>query len=512
MAYAEVAGLPAVVGLWAAVASMLVYAVLGSSPQLSVGPESTTALMTATALGGLAAGQPERYAALAAALAGLVGLICLVAWVARLGFLADLLSRPVLVGYMGGVAVLMMVSQLGKLTGLTVDGDTTVGRDRLRSRPSGRRCTCPPSSLGASRPRRSCWWQVGVFPRAPVPLVGMLLAARPWRSSTCSARGITVVGVRAARPAVVPACRTYRRSDLRVLRAGRSGHRDGRLHRQRPDRAGLRGRGTAPGSTPTRSCSRSVPPTLPLAAAQGFPVSSSGSRTAIGDALGAGPSSIRWSPLGHRRRSPCFPRPGAGRLSRRSPWRGGGLRRGPARRRRRSSAGSPRFRRTEFALALGTTAAVLVLGVLHGVLVAVALSVLDLLHRVARPHDGILGFVPGVAGMHDSTTTRGASPSPGWWSTATTRRCSSPTPRTSATRALAAVDRAAEHRRAGSCSTPRRTSSIDITAVDTLEDAATGGRSDRASSSPWPGSSRTCGTTSSAAGFVDSSGGGHGSS
>ena len=111
MAYAEVAGLPAVVGLWASVTALLVYAVLGSSPQLSVGPESTTALMTATALGGIAAGQADRYAALAAALAGLVGLFCLVAWAARLGFLADLLSRPVLVGYMSGVAVLMIISQ-----------------------------------------------------------------------------------------------------------------------------------------------------------------------------------------------------------------------------------------------------------------------------------------------------------------------------------------------------------------------------------------------------------------
>jgi SulP family sulfate permease len=60
-----------------------------------------------------------------------------------------------------------------------------------------------------------------------------------------------------------------------------------------------------------------------------------------------------------------------------------------------------RFRRTEQALAVGTSLAVLLLGALQGVLVAVALSVLDMLHRVTRPHDGILGYVPGVAGMHD---------------------------------------------------------------------------------------------------------------
>ena len=82
MAYATVAGLPPVVGLWAALAPLAVYAVLGSSRQLSVGPESTTALMTATALAPLAVGDPGRYAALAAAAALLVGVIC---FVARLG-------------------------------------------------------------------------------------------------------------------------------------------------------------------------------------------------------------------------------------------------------------------------------------------------------------------------------------------------------------------------------------------------------------------------------------------
>jgi SulP family sulfate permease len=59
------------------------------------------------------------------------------------------------------------------------------------------------------------------------------------------------------------------------------------------------------------------------------------------------------------------------------------------------------FRRSELVLALATTLAVLLLGVLYGILAAIALSILDLLRRVARPHDGILGFVPGLAGMHD---------------------------------------------------------------------------------------------------------------
>jgi len=130
MAYAEVAGLPPVVGLWAISAALLVYAFLGSSRQLSVGPESTTALMTAVIVAPLAAGDPARYAALAAALALVVGGLCLVAWLARLGFLADLLSKPVLVGYLAGIAVLMIVSQLEKVTGVPVSGDEVVPQVR----------------------------------------------------------------------------------------------------------------------------------------------------------------------------------------------------------------------------------------------------------------------------------------------------------------------------------------------------------------------------------------------
>lgn len=91
MAYAAVAGLPPVAGLWAALPALVVYALLGSSPSLSMGPEATTALMTAIAIGPLAAGNPARYAGLAATLALLVGVMGAAAWVLRLGFVADLL-------------------------------------------------------------------------------------------------------------------------------------------------------------------------------------------------------------------------------------------------------------------------------------------------------------------------------------------------------------------------------------------------------------------------------------
>src|SRR6266545_5098138 len=127
MAYGALAGLPPVTGLWAILAPLALYALVGSSRQLSVGPESTTALMTAVVVAPLAGGQPARYAALAAALAVVVGLMCLLAFATRLGFVADLMSKPILVGYLAGVAMIMVVGQLGKLTGVPLTGDTFAG-------------------------------------------------------------------------------------------------------------------------------------------------------------------------------------------------------------------------------------------------------------------------------------------------------------------------------------------------------------------------------------------------
>jgi len=122
MAYAEVAGLPPVTGLWAVLPASVIYAFLGSSRLLSSGPEATTALMTAVAIGPLAAGHPARYAELATLLALLVGVMSAAAWLLRLGFVADLLSRPILVGYMAGVALLMIADQLERVTGVPVTG------------------------------------------------------------------------------------------------------------------------------------------------------------------------------------------------------------------------------------------------------------------------------------------------------------------------------------------------------------------------------------------------------
>ena len=129
LAYASLAGLEPVTGLWAALGALLVYSLLGSSSVVSIGPESASALLVGSSVATIGAGAgADQRAHIAAALALAVAAVALLAWAARLGFLADLLSRPVLVGYMAGVAVAMVVSQLPNLTGVTLSQDDTLPR------------------------------------------------------------------------------------------------------------------------------------------------------------------------------------------------------------------------------------------------------------------------------------------------------------------------------------------------------------------------------------------------
>ena len=125
MAFASIVGLPAVVGLWAVLGPMAIYFVLGTSRKMSIGPESTTVLMTAAGISALvgAAGGPEHMAEVAALLAIAVGAVCLIGYVGRLGFLTRLLSRPVLVGYLLGIALLMFISQLSEVTKVETSGE-----------------------------------------------------------------------------------------------------------------------------------------------------------------------------------------------------------------------------------------------------------------------------------------------------------------------------------------------------------------------------------------------------
>ncbi|GAA0423960.1 sodium-independent anion transporter [Acrocarpospora corrugata] len=394
MAYATVAGLPPVAGLWAILVPLALYPLLGSSRQLSIGPESSTALMTAVTIGPLAAGDPARYPALAAALAILVGLFALACWVLRLGFVANLLSRPILVGYLTGLGLTMIVGQLERTTGVPVSGNEFF--DEL-------------ASFARGLPRIH-WWTVlfavavlvflfllkRLFPALPAPLLAVLLATASVAVFGLERYGIEVVGsIPSGLPTpslpfgvglgelLLPA--------LGVLLVGYSDNV-------------LTGRSFAARHRQEINANQEL---LALGAAnvgagifQGFPVSSSGSRTALGDAAGARTQVYSYvalvlvivvllaaGPL-----LALFPVAALGALVIYAATQLIDV----AQFRRLLA-----FRRSELLLALAACASVLVFDILYGVLLAVALSVAEMLARVARPHDAILGVVPGLAGMHD---------------------------------------------------------------------------------------------------------------
>src|SRR3982750_1019248 len=125
MAYAERAGLPPINGLYTTILCLLAYAVFGPSRILVLGPDSSLGPMIAATITPLlvAGGDPQRAVALASMLAPIVALIMIIAGLTGLGFIATLLSKPTMIGYMNGLAVTIMVGQLPKLFGFSIDAN-----------------------------------------------------------------------------------------------------------------------------------------------------------------------------------------------------------------------------------------------------------------------------------------------------------------------------------------------------------------------------------------------------
>jgi high affinity sulfate transporter 1 len=409
MAYGELAGLAPVNGLWAMVPSIVVYAWLGGSSQLSVGPETTTALMTAALVGPMAAGHGAPQVALASLLALLVGLVCLLAALLKLAFLADLLSQPILVGYMAGVAVLMMAGQLHTLTGMGARADSLGAALAELLKRHGTVHGPSLALAGASLVLMLLLqrWR----PRWPGPLLVVLLATAASALLHLDRQGVATVGTIAAglpMPSLPTGLSQARWQPLLLGALGIAlvGYSDnmltarsfGQRHGQRID--------ASRELVALGACN------VATAFLQGFPVSSSNTRTALADAMGA--RTQRYSLvalavvlavlLWLRPLLGLFPRPVLGALVVFAALKLIDL---AAFRRLR------RFKRSEFHLALVTLVGVLFSDILFGVVVAVGLSVLDLFARVARPHDAVMGEVKGVAGFHDVKDWPGGSTVPG---------------------------------------------------------------------------------------------------
>ena len=409
LAYGELAGVPPVQGLWAILPPLLLYALIGSSPQLSVGPESTTAVMTAAAIAPIAAGDPSAHAALASLLALLVGLVCLLAAWSRLGFLAELLSKPILVGYVAGVAVLMISGQIGRILGLPLQSASLPGVLRELLHHAGQ--IHPPTLLLGLGVLGFLLLLQRRFPTAPAPLLAMLLAVSVVGLGQLDQRGVAVIGEipaglpHFALPAGVPG------EPLKYLLStavgiALVGYSDNVLTaRSFAARGGYR-------VDAQQELLALGAVNLANGLWQGFPVSSSGSRTALGETLGS--RSQLFSLVAFallllvllvlRPVLALFPRAALAAVVIYAALRLIDIEEFQRMR---------RFKRSEFRLALITLAGVLLTDILTGVGLAVALSAIDLFARLMRPNDAVMGEVPDLAGLHDVRDWPGATTIPG---------------------------------------------------------------------------------------------------
>jgi high affinity sulfate transporter 1 len=411
MGYAEASGLPAIYGLYATIVPLVIYAIVGPSRILVLGPDSSLAPLIAAAILPLAAGNEGEAVALAGMLAIFSGALCVLAGLARFGFIAELLSKPVRYGYMNGIALTVLLSQLPKLFGFSTDAKGVVPEAQafVRGVADGETNTvalvigvaCLLVILAFKR------WRPHV-PGVLVAVVGATVAVGVF--GLAQRYDLSVVG---PLPKGLPSFEIPSVSfdHLQTLVAGAVGIAlvsfadTSVLSRTFAIRGGYR-------VDPNQELVALGAANVAAGFFQGFSVSSSSSRTPVAEAAGAksqatglvGALAIALMLL-------LFPN-----VVRNLPdsalaavvitaaiglIEAAGVRK------------LYRVHRTEFALSIACFLGVAVLGVIEGIFIAVALSLLNFIRRAWRPHHAVLGRADDVKGYHDVTRYPDARRVPG---------------------------------------------------------------------------------------------------
>jgi high affinity sulfate transporter 1 len=400
MAYAQLAGLPAVTGLYTTVMALFAYAVFGPSRILVVGPDSALGPMIAAALLPLVAANrdPAQAIALASLLALIMGAICVVAGLARAGTVTELLSRPVRVGYLNGLAIVVLVGQLPKLFGFSTSAHglgaeaqafwhgVTGGQTVPASLVIGLAC------LAAILILRS-WW-----PKIPAVFLAVVGATAVVSVFDLSTHGVAVLGVIPSGfpTATIPRVGLHDAGRLAVAALGMA-------FVSLADTSALsRGLAARRGTDVNQNQELVALGAANLATGlfHGFPVSASASRTVVAETSGSrtqltgviGAGAILILLLGAHGVLRDLPESALAAIVIAAAvglfdfetlrwWR--------------------KVRRSELILSLTALAGVAAFGVLPGIPIAVALSLGEFVRRAWRPHSAILGRVPGRKGYHD---------------------------------------------------------------------------------------------------------------
>ncbi len=408
IAYADLAGVPAVYGMYAAIFPLFAYALFGSSRQLMVGPDGATCILVAAMLGPLAGSDPDRYLTLVVVLTLMTGVLYIVGGLLRLGFIANFLSQPILVGFLNGVALIIMAGQIEKLLGYKAEaGDFFPELLELVQK------------LGQTNPSTLILGLVLLVlmlvmkrfvPRVPGGLVVVIVGILAVAAFGLEGKGVSVLGtVPAGLPSFdLPGFRLSLFDELigsaavLVLVSFTSGILTAKSFARR-NRYDI---------NPDQEMIAFGAANFASGLASGYPVTGADSRTAVGNTMGGKSqmmgifAAVTMLLVLFFLTDPLALVPDAALAAVIIVAAYGLLDIGALRELYTMS-----YR--EFALSVGTTIGALVFGVLPGVIVAVALSIVWLLMMTSRPSDAVLGRVEGMKGFHatkdhpDATTVPG---------------------------------------------------------------------------------------------------------
>lgn len=408
IAYAQIVGLPPQYGLYACVLPMMVYALVGSSRQLMVGPDAATCAMIGGAVAPLAMGDPQRIAELSVIVTVLVGVMLIAAGVVRAGFIASFFSRPILIGYLNGIGLSLLAGQLSKVVGFKIEGDgfilSLINFFQRLGEIHWLTLAIGLAGLGL------LIWLPRRYPRLPAALVTVVVFTALAGLFGLDRFGVAILG---PVPAGIPEL-AWPQSSLAETKS---------LLR---DALGIATISFCSAMLTARSFAARHGyainanheflalgvSNLAAGISQGFAISGADSRTAVNDMVG-GKSQlvgiiaalvIALILLFFTAPMAWIPQAALGAVLLMAGWGLIDV---------KSLKTIRKLSRFEFWLCLLTTVGVLGLGVLPGIVFAVTLAILRLLYSIYQPTDAVLGWVPGIEGQVDVRQHKDARTVPG---------------------------------------------------------------------------------------------------